>query len=260
MFTLRRWRDKTVTRLIVGGMAVSGAMFLWYTEGTVIFEVYQAIVNNLPSDPQREEKLGIAKIQEIQNQLQEVQTENQKLKQLLKYTTPIQPKGVLAPIVGRGADNWWQQVTIGKGTQDGIKTGSIVMGIGGLVGRVTSTTTHTSRVLLISDPNSRVGVLVSRSRHMGFIQGIRGNQATLQFFDKVPDVKKGDVITTSAVSQLFPPGLPVGRVIDINMQKAPAPEAVIELTAPMNYLEWVTVHPHQASPEIKDTLNKPPKL
>jgi cell shape-determining protein MreC len=55
----------------------------------------------------------------------------------------------------------------------------------------------------------------------------------------VPDVRRGDVISTSPVSQLFPPGLPLGRVESVNLDKSPAPEAVIELTAPVSYLEWV---------------------
>jgi rod shape-determining protein MreC len=65
----------------------------------------------------------------------------------------------------------------------------------------------------------------------------------LQFFDKVPDVRRGDVVSTSPVSKLFPAVLPVGRVESVNLDKSPAPEAVIELTAPVSYLEWVVVDP-----------------
>ncbi|MBD0346391.1 MAG: rod shape-determining protein MreC, partial [Coleofasciculus sp. Co-bin14] len=99
------------------------------------------------------------------------------------------------------------------------------------------------RVLLISDSTSRVGAVVSRSRSMGFMRGQGSNRAILQFFDKVPDVRRGDVVATSSVSQLFPSGLPLGRVESVNLDKSPAPEAVIELTAPVSYLEWVAVYP-----------------
>jgi len=79
---------------------------------------------------------------------------------------------------------------------------------------------------------------------MGYIRGQSSNRAVMEFFDKVPDVRQGDVITTSSLSQLFPAGLPVGRVESINMSKSPAPEAVIELTAPVSFLEWAIIHPH----------------
>jgi rod shape-determining protein MreC len=150
----------------------------------------------------------------------------------------------LAPILLRSADNWWQQVTIGRGSVDGIAIDHIVVGIGGVVGRVISVSPHTSRVLLVSDPNSRIGVLISRTRNMGILQGTRTNQAVLQFFDKRPTVKKGDIVATSAVSRLFPTGLAVGKVIEANLNKSPAPEAIIEFTAPLANLEWVTVHEH----------------
>jgi rod shape-determining protein MreC len=66
----------------------------------------------------------------------------------------------------------------------------------------------------------------------------------MQFFEKVPDVKPGDVITTSGVSRLFPGGLPIGKVKSVTEDtKSPAPKATIELTAPLNYVEWAIVHP-----------------
>jgi rod shape-determining protein MreC len=65
----------------------------------------------------------------------------------------------------------------------------------------------------------------------------------MQFFDKVPDVRRGDVVATSSVSKLFPSGLPIGRIESVNLDKTPAPEAVIELTAPMSSLEWVVAYP-----------------
>jgi len=180
---------------------------------------------------------------ELQQRLVELESQNQKLKELLDYSETKKQQGIVAPIMARSADHWWQQVTLGRGSQVGIKKDSIVMGPGGLVGRVVEVTPNTSRVLLLSDPTSRVGTVISRSRSMGFMRGQGSNRAILQFFDKVPDVRKGDTVSTSPVSQLFPPGLPLGRVESVNLDKSPAPEATIELTAPVGYLEWVIVYP-----------------
>jgi rod shape-determining protein MreC len=244
MFTLRRWWDRHWLQLMLAGLSLGTAWFIKETQGTAVLEVYQSITRPFQFGPPKEEQLTNARVQELQAQLKELEGQNQKLQGLLGYAAVQKQKGIAAPIVGRSADNWWQQVTLGRGTNEGIRVGFSVVAPGGLVGRVVSVTPRTSRVLLIGDPNSRAGVVISRSRNMGFIRGQSSNKAVMQFFDKVPDVRLGDVVATSSVSQLFPSALPVGRVESVNLDKSPAPEAVIEIAAPISNLEWVMVYPH----------------
>jgi rod shape-determining protein MreC len=257
MFALRRWWDKNALKLLGLGAAVAGGSAILQTQTALVFEVYNALFQPFQPKVGQMDYLKTAQVEQLQNELQEYKNQNQQLKQLLNYSSTLQTKGILAPIILRSADNWWQQVTLGRGSNDGIKVDHVVVGTGGLVGRVVNVTPHTSRVLLASDPSSRIGVIVSRTRHMGFIQGTRGNQAVLQFFDKRPNVKKGDVVLTSAVSQLFPAGIAVGRVIDTNLDKSPAPEAIVELTAPLAHLEWVTVHAHNPQAVIPNPVVAP---
>lgn len=228
---------------MLGGLTLSAAWLLRQTQGAALFEAYQLLSRPFQVNPTQEERLTNAKVLELQQRLVELESQNQKLQELLDYSKTQKQQGVFAPIVGRSADHWWQQITLGRGRRDGIEVDSVVMAPGGLAGRVVSVTSNTSRVLLISDATSRVGAVVSRSRSMGFLRGQGSNRAVLQFFDKVPDVRQGDVISTSSVSKLFPSGLPLGRVESVNLDKSPAPEAVIELTAPFNALEWVMVYP-----------------
>lgn len=243
MFIMRRWWDKHGVAMVLGGLTLSAAWLVRQTQGAALFEAYQLLTRPFQSSPTQEERLTNARVHELQERLVELESQNQKLKELLDYTKTQKQQGIGAPIVGRSADHWWQQVTLGRGSQDGIRVGFIVMGPGGLVGRIVSVTSNSSRVLLISDATSKVGAVISRSRSMGFMRGQGSNHAVLQFFDKVPDVRRGDVVATSPVSQLFPSGLPLGRVESVNLDKSPAPEAVIELTAPVSYLEWVIVYP-----------------
>lgn len=263
MFTLRRWWDKNALKLAGFGTVIGGTYLMLQTQSAFVFEVYNYLSQPFQPKAGQIEYLKTAQIEQLQNELQELKQQNQQLKQLASYSASVPTKGILAPILLRSADNWWQQVTIGRGSDDGIAVDHIVMGIGGTVGRVVSVSPHTSRVLLVSDPSSRIGVLIARTRNMGILQGTRANQAVLQFFDKRPNVKKGDVVSTSAVSQLFPTGLAVGRVIETNLNKSPAPEAIVEFTSPLGYLEWVTVHPHNpraavATPvETSDTVTTP---
>jgi rod shape-determining protein MreC len=257
MFTLRRWWDKNALKLAGFGTVIGGTYLFLQTQPALVFEVYNALSRPFHPSARQVEDLKTARVEQLQNELQELKNQNQQLKQLANFSATVPNTGILAPVVLHSADNWWQQVVIGRGSVDGIKVDSIVVGAGGVVGRIISVSPHTSRVLLVSDPSNRMGVLISRTRNMGILQGTRTNQAVLQFFDKRPLVKKGDVVSTSAVSQLFPTGLAVGRVIETNLNKSPAPEAIVEFTAPLSALEWVTVHAHNPN-AVETTPITPP--
>jgi rod shape-determining protein MreC len=276
MYIIRRWWERRALPLVLVSLALGTAWTIRQTQGSAIFEVYQVITSPLQLRSTQAERLSDARTLELQARLVELESQNQKLQELLGYvgsqyvarqgeaalkastqqatqTHRVMPQGslgkaIVAAVVGRSADHWWQQITLSRGSKAGIQVGFIVTAPGGLVGRIISVTPNTSRVLLISDRTSSVGVTISRSRHMGFLRGQSASHAVMQFFDKVPDVRRGDVVATSPYSQIFPSGLPVGRVELVNLSKTPAPEAVISLSAPIPYLEWVVVYPKNQNP------------
>jgi rod shape-determining protein MreC len=248
--TFRRWWDLRL-QIALLGLAVTAAWGVRQTQGAALFEVYNWVSRPFHANASVQEKLILVRTQELQAQVSELEIQNQKLKELLGYVSAKKTKGIVAPVIGRSADHWWQQVTLGRGSNDGIKVDFTVMGPGGLVGRVVSVTPNTSLVLLISDATSQLGVGITRTRHMGFMRGKGKNQAVMEFFDNVPNVKAGDVVSTSSFSQLFPAGLPVGKVLSVDMNKTPAPEAVVEFSAPINSLEWAVVYPHDKQAEEK---------
>ena len=246
MQTLRRRSLKLIRKASLLILAVSAAFWIRQTQGYLLFEIYNWL--SLPFKPSfvQQEVLVNTHIKELKIKLQELEQQNKNLTQLLNYTKTQKLKGLAAPVIGRSADYWWKKIILGRGSKDGIQEGFIVMGTGGLVGRITSVTAHTSQVLLVSDPTSKVGVGIVRSRQMGFIKGQGDDTATMEFFDDDPDIKVGDFVSTSAYSQLFPAGLPVGTVELINETNTPAPEAIVKLSAPLNILEWVNVYPNKA--------------
>jgi rod shape-determining protein MreC len=245
MLTLRRWWFQHRFQAVLIMLILGAAWGFRQTQAAAFFEVYRWLTQPFTASPTQTERIAIAGLEELQIRLTELEAQNQKLETLLKYVSAYPKKGVIAPIIGRSADHWWQQVTLGRGSQNGIQVGHIAAGPGGLIGRVIQVTPHTSRVLLVSDPSSYVGVVLSRSRFPGVLQGQGNNQAVMEFFNKEPDVRRGDVVSTSGFSQLFPPGIPVGRVVAIDLRKSPAPEVVIELTAPFDFLDTAIVYPYQ---------------
>lgn len=256
MYPLRRWWNRYGLQVFLVALAIAIALILRQTQGATIFEIYQSFLRPFQGKPVKVDVLTNARVLELQSRLAELETQNQQLKDLLGYVSspPLVPTGgpkadpqaygaaIVAPIVGRSADHWWQEVTIGQGSSRGIQPGDMVTAPGGLVGQVTKVTPSTSQVLLISDPSSKVGVIVTRGRYAGFLRGQSSSRGIVEFFEKAPDIRRGDTIVTSQYSQRFPAGVPVGRVESVNLYKSPSPEAVIEFSSPISQLEWVVVY------------------
>ncbi len=251
MFTVRRWWERKGLHLGLLVLVVGGAVFVRQTQGELLVEFYDSITRPLEvfqTKPNQEEYLKDAKVQELQTKIVELESQNKNLKALLKYVEkePKDAPTVPARVVGRSADNWWQQVTLNRGSLMGIKSGYIVKAEGGLVGLIDSVTANTSRVLLISDMNSQVGVNVSRTGAKGILQGDGSADAVLEFYEKVPNVKPGDVVSTSTYSSKFPSGVPIGKIKSLDLKRLPASVATVELFPPIRSLDWVTVNPKPA--------------
>ena len=226
--------------------SIGAALVLRYTQGGLLTEGYALL--SAPFRPQIDVEVALSSAvhRQLQAQLTELQTQNQQLRALLDMQQDLSREGVAAAVVGRSADRWWKQLTLGKGSAHGIKPGDIVMAPGGLLGRVEAVTAHTSRVLLVSDPSSRVGVTLSRTRAMGILRGLGSRLAVLEFFERTTDIQVGDAIVSSGLGSHYPGGLVVGHVQSVDFSKSPAPAATIELSVPITQLEWGLVYSYNA--------------
>ncbi|MCG6133236.1 MAG: rod shape-determining protein MreC [Nostoc sp. LLA-1] len=254
MVTLRRWWDRKALQLILLALAVSSAWMLRQTQGHLLLEMYQVIgrpLQMLQTGPSPEERMNDARFWELQTRIADLETQNQKLQNLIGYVqaAPLSSRPIPARVVGRSADHWWQQVTLNRGSKAGIEEGFIVKTDGGLVGLVENVTPNTSRVLLISDLKSQVGITVSRTSAKGVLRGNASAEAVLEFYEKVPNVQVGDLVSTSTYSQRFPAGLPVGRIKSLDLKKLPTSVATVELFPPILSLDWVAVYPKPINPE-----------
>lgn len=172
--------------------------------------------------------------------LDQLERENRRLRGLLGLSN--RPgRGLSAPVISRDPAGWWQQLLLGRGSLHGIQAGDAVLGPGGLIGSISSVTPATATVRLLTDPGSRVGVWLGRSRHSGLLSGIGTARPVLRFLEKDPDARPGDVVYTSPASTLVPPNLPVGVIQTIDEAADPAPEALVQLSAPVDSVDWVQV-------------------
>ena len=186
------------------------------------------------------EWLRSAEILNSQTRLSQLELDNRRLRSLLQLQTG--GKGVVsAPVISRQPGGWWQQLVIGSGVLQGVRPGMSVTAPGGLIGRVASVTPSTATVALLTDPGSRVGVWVGRIQRHGLLTGIGTSRPLLRFLEKDPGVRPGDVVVTSPASTLVPPNLTVGVIQTVDERAVPATDAVVQLSAPLDAVDWVQV-------------------
>jgi len=245
MDSIRSWWERYSFQTAIVATGIGLAWLIRQTQGVAIMETYQFLSRPFQSSVSKQELLQDAQTRELRYRLTELESQNQRMKELLQVKANHADAGVWAVVIGRGADSWWNQILVGKGSNDGVKSGSVVVGPGGLVGRVSYVSPNSSQILLVSDPNSQVGVVISRSRYTGMLKGQSQNTAILEFFERDPDAKVGDIVHTSQFSTLYPENVPVGRIRSINLDKQPSPEAIVEFSTPLGLLEYVKVYPFQ---------------
>lgn len=129
--------------------------------------------------------------------------------------------GVAARVTSAPPTNYDQVVTIDRGRDDGIRPGMPVVNGAGLVGRVVRSADTQSVVRLLPDPTSAVGVVLSRSRDTGLARGQgRGQPLSVDLIGPDTDARPGEVVKTSGLEgSAYPPGIPVGSVVDADAEE-----------------------------------------
>lgn len=166
---------------------------------------------------QENEKLS-SRVAELEGKLAaigESQRENERLREILNFSTQTQLSGVAARVVGADASGWIGGLVIDRGSRDGIKPGMAVVHAGGVVGQVASAGSSSARVLVVFDHSSGVDAIVESSRARGVLEGVGDSLCELKFVTKDVAVKSGDSVVTSGLDQVYPKGLRLGTVTDV---------------------------------------------
>ena len=212
-----------------------------WTKGAGYLDLYSILLRPiLPGTAQRE---WIKEGEDIERniRLKLLEEDNNRLRRALSLKEFSSDQRISAAVISRSSRNWWQLIEINKGAKNGVLQGQTVIGPGGLIGLIDSTTPLTSRVRLLTDPGHQVGVWISRTKLHGILTGMGTNRPKLIFLSKNPLVKIGDAVTTSPASSLLPPNLTIGIVRFVDKQALPSPYAIVQLTASPEAIDWVQV-------------------
>lgn len=149
-------------------------------------------------------------------QVEQLTLENTRLRDLLEMRARINTPALAAQVLYDAADPYTRKVVIDKGAQDAVAAGAPVLDEAGVLGQVTRVYPLVSEVTLITDPNQAIPVLNARTGARGLAFGnatLRSGTLELRYLDANVDMAAGDLLTTSGVDGIYPPGLQVGRVL-----------------------------------------------
>lgn len=144
--------------------------------------------------------------------------ENDRLKELLGFRKILPYTTIPAQVIGRDPTNWSNSIIIDKGATSGIRVNKSVISTRGLVGRVLELGQHSAKVLLITDPNSKVGVLIQRNGQGGILVGRPDGKCKMLYIALDSDVQPKDKILTAGFGAIYPKGILVGEVVKVERE------------------------------------------
>ena len=148
-------------------------------------------------------------------QFDQLAQENERLRQLLELRERMPTPGLAAQVLYDAADPYAHKVIIDKGLIHGVSAGSPVLDESGVLGQVTQVYPSMSEVTLVIDADQAIPVLNIRTGVRAVAFGdpsLHGGALELRYMGSNADVQPGDILTTSGIDGVFPPGLPVARV------------------------------------------------
>ena len=164
-------------------------------------------------------------------------SENARLRELLKLTPEPATTFITARVIANSGGAYVRSLMVHAGSENGVERGQAAVTGEGLVGRVSEVGSRAARVLLVTDLNSRVPVIVEGSQQRALLTGDNSERPCLRYLDAGAEIKVGDRVVTSGQGGVFPPGLPVGVVASLDGE-SPRLEPYVELSR-VEYLRIV---------------------
>lgn len=146
---------------------------------------------------------------------QQLEAENRALRRLLNFAPGPDASFVTARVIADTGGAFVHSLIVNAGAREGVRKGQAAATGEGLIGRIASVGQRSSRLLLITDLNSRIPVFVEPGRTRGILAGDNSDRPRLTHLPEGVKVKRGDRVITSGHGGVFPPGLPVGVVAEV---------------------------------------------
>ena len=145
----------------------------------------------------------------------QLQAENTRLRALLDLREALPVKGLAAEVLYEAPDPFSRRIVIDRGSHRGVRLGAPVVNDAGVLGQVTRVYPLSAEVTLLTDREATIPVLNTRTQQRGVAYGGERGVMELRFIAANADIKPGDALATSGLDGLYPPGLPVAKVTEV---------------------------------------------
>ena len=185
----------------------------------------------------------LSKARHITNRCKELEFENIRLKKFVNFQSSVPAAYVAAQVIARDPSPWFKTIMIDKGEKDGLIKGLPVLVSEGIVGQIIKVSGSFSRVLLITDRNSAVDALIQETRVRGMVKGNNKDTCSFVYTLRKDQVQPGQIIVSSGLDQVFPKGLRIGAVLNVQKNHSQLFQDIIIKTAvDFDRLEEVLVY------------------
>lgn len=144
-----------------------------------------------------------------------LEDENSVLHEQLNYIPDPDPAFITARVIGDMGASFGQSMLLNAGARDGVRKGQAVLAGETLVGYISDVGDRSSRLLLLTDINAHLPVMVESTRTRAILTGDNRDRPRLNYVAGNPNIQVGDRVVTSASGAAFPPGLPIGVVASV---------------------------------------------
>ncbi|GIZ50699.1 rod shape-determining protein MreC [Noviherbaspirillum aridicola] len=191
-------------------------------DGAMLVAGYFSTLSAVQRENQRLKQEQVANAQTLQ-QIQQLSAENAQLRRLLDANERLPVKSVMSEILYDARDAFTRKIILDRGSRNGVRPGQPVIDDLGVVGQVTRVYPFTSEVTLLTDKDQAIPVQVVRSglRSIAYGQGHAGT-LDLRFMPVNADVRNGDILVTSGLDGVYPPGLAVAKVAQVESKSSDA--------------------------------------
>jgi len=169
---------------------------------------------------ERDAKAALASQAEKAARADQLAAENQRLRALLELRPAIAARSLAAEVMYEASDPYSRKVFIDRGQTNGVIRGAPVINEAGVLGQVTRVYPLSAEVTLLTDRDAAIPVLNVRTQQRSAAFGGAGGGANpsleLRFMAGHADVQPGDLLTTSGIDGIYPPGLPVAKVATVD--------------------------------------------
>jgi rod shape-determining protein MreC len=154
-----------------------------------------------------------------EQQLREIILENARLKRLMAFRESTPGKYIAAKVIAYGPEKNIGSVIVNVGAKDGVEINMPVINAKGLIGKVFNVTDGQAQVQLLTDRNAFVSARLQESREVGTVSWTgKGNQLELLYILENIPVTPGEVVVTSGMGGIYPPGIKIGVVTDVKSE------------------------------------------